>query len=99
MPFPPPDDGGYHYRCNVQPLGLLFQGSGLPLSFIGAWPDSMHKAHIALQKILAVALELGRMACHLSGDMGGLDLDNSTAKAYLCSQGTTISLSRLAYNI
>ena len=38
------------------------------------------------------------MAFCLSGKVVALDLDNSTAKAYLCNQGGTVSpfLSRLA---
>ena len=41
---------------------------------------------------------LWRMAFHLSGKVVALHLDNSTAKAYLCNQGSTVSpiLSRLA---
>ena len=41
---------------------------------------------------------LCRMAFHLSGKVFALHLDNSTAKAYLCIQGGTVSpsLSRLA---
>ena len=41
---------------------------------------------------------LCRMAFHLSGKVVVLHLDNSTAKAYLCNQGGTVSpfLSRLA---
>ena len=41
---------------------------------------------------------LRRMAFHLSGKVVALHLDNSTAKAYLCNQGGTVSpfLSRLA---
>ena len=44
---------------------------------------------------------LHRMAFHLSGKVVVLHLDNSTAKAYLCNQGGTVSpfLSRLACQI
>ena len=44
---------------------------------------------------------LCRMAFHLSGKVVALPLDNSTAKAYLCNQGITVSpfLSRLACQI
>ena len=44
---------------------------------------------------------LHRMALHLSGKVVALYLDNSTAKAYLCNQGGTVSpfLSRLACQI
>ena len=45
-----------------------------------------------------VAMMLHRMAFCLSGKVVALHLDNSTAKAYLCNQGGTVSLflSRLA---
>ena len=39
---------------------------------------------------------LCRMAFHLSGKVVALQLDNSTAKAYLCNQGGTVFLFRLA---
>ena len=49
----------------------------------------------------AVAVMLRRMAFHLCGKVVALHLDNSTAKAYLCNQGGTVSpfLSRLACQI
>ena len=77
---------------------FYFQGSGLPLSVSGAWSGSLCRAHIALQELQAVAIMLCRMAFHLSGKVVALHLDNSTAKAYLCNQGGTVSpfLSRLA---
>ena len=77
---------------------FYFQGSGLPLSVSGSWSDPMCRAHIALQELQAVAMMLHRMAFHLSGKVVALHLDNSTAKAYLCNQGGTVSpfLSRLA---
>ena len=58
----------------------------------------MCRAHIALQELQAIAMMLHRMAFHLSGKVVALHLDNSTAKAYLCNQGGTVSpfLSRLA---
>ena len=58
-------------------------------------------AHIALQELQAVVIMLCRMAFCLSGKMVPLHLDNSTAKAYLCNQGGTVSpfLSRLACQI
>ena len=51
------------------------------------------------QELQAVAVMLCRMAFCLSGKVVALHLDNSTAKAYLCNQGGTVSpfLSRLAY--
>ena len=78
-----------------------FQGSGLPLSVSGAWSGSLSRAHIALQELQAVDIMLCRMAFHLSGNVVALHLDNSTAKAYLCNQGGTVSpfLSRLACQI
>ena len=77
---------------------FYFQGSGLPLSVSGAWSGSLCRADIALQELYAVAVMLCRMAFCLSGKVVALHLDNSTAKAYLCNQGGTVSpfLSRLA---
>ena len=76
-----------------------FQGSGLPLLVSGAWSGSLCRAYIALQELQAVAIMLCRMAFCLSGKVVALHLDNSTAKAYLCNQGGTLSpfLSRLAF--
>ena len=58
----------------------------------------MCRAHIDLQELQAIAMMLCRMVFHLSGKVVVLHLDNSTAKAYLCNQGGTVSpfLSRLA---
>ena len=55
-------------------------------------------AHIALKELQAVAMMLCRMAFCLSSKVVALHLDNSTAKAYLCNQGGTVSpfLSKLA---
>ena len=80
---------------------FYFQGSGLPLSVSGTWSSSLSRAHIALQELQAVAVMLRRMAFCLSGKVVALHLDNSTAKAYLCNQGGTVSpfLSRLACQI
>ena len=80
---------------------FYFQGSGLPLSVSGTWSGSLSRAHIALQELQAVAVMLRRMAFCLSGRVVALHLDNSTAKAYLCNQGGTVSpfLSRLACQI
>ena len=80
---------------------FYFQGSGLPLSVSGTWSGSLSRAHIALQELQAVAVMLRRMAFCLSGRVVALHLDNSTAKAYLCNQGGTVSpfLSRLACRI
>ena len=80
---------------------FIFRGSGLPLSISGAWSGSLSRAHIALHELQAVAIMLHRMAFCLSGKVVALHLDNSTAKAYLCNQGGTVSpfLSRLACQI
>ena len=80
---------------------LYFQGLGLPLLISGSWSGSLCRAYIALQELHAVAMMLCRMAFHLSGKVVALHLDNSTAKAYLCNQGGTVSpfLSRLACQI
>ena len=61
----------------------------------------MCRAHIALQELQAIAMMLHRMAFHLSGKVVAMYLDNSTAKAYLCNQGGTLSpfLSRLACQV
>ena len=77
---------------------FYFQGSGLPLSISGSWSGFLCRAHIALRELQAVAIMLCRMAFCLSGKVVALHLDNSTAKAYLCNQGGTVSpfLSRLA---
>ena len=77
---------------------FYFQGSGLPLLVSGSWSGSVCRAHIALQELQTIAIMLYRMAFHLSGEVVTLHLDNSTAKAYLCNQGSTVSpfLSRLA---
>ena len=58
----------------------------------------MCRAHIAMQKLQAIAMMLHTMTFCLSGKVVALHLDNSTAKAYLCNQGGTVSpfLSRLA---
>ena len=70
---------------------FYFQGSGSPLSVNGPWSGSMCRAHIALQELQAIARLLHRIAFHLSGKVVALHLDNSTAKAYLCNQGGTVS--------
>ena len=75
-----------------------FQGSGLPLSVSGSWLGCLCRAHIVLQELQTIAMMLCSMAFHLSGKVVALHLDNSTAKAYLCNQGGTVSpfLSRMA---
>ena len=82
-------------------LGFYFQGSGLPSSVSDALSGSLGRAHFVLQELQAVAIMLHRIAFCLSGKVVALHLDNSTAKAYLCNQGGTVSpfLSRLACQI
>ena len=72
-------------------LAFYFQGSGLPLSVSGAWSGSLCRAHITLQELHAVAVMLNRMAFCFSHKVVALYFDNSTAKAYLCNQGGTVS--------
>ena len=61
----------------------------------------MCRAHITLQELQAIAMMLHRVGFHLSGKVVALQFDNSTAKAYLCNPGGTVSpfLSRLACQI
>ena len=77
---------------------FYFQGSDLPLSVSGSCSGSICRDHIALQELQAVAMMLHSLAFYFSGKVVTLLLDNSTAKAYLCNQGSTVSpiLSRLA---
>ena len=70
---------------------FYFGGSGLPLSISGACSGYLCRAYIALQELQAGSIMLHRMAFCLSGKMVALHLDNSTAKAYLCNQGSTVS--------
>ena len=58
----------------------------------------MCRSRIALQELQAITMMLCRMVFHLSGKVVSLHLDKSTAQAYLCNQGGTVSpfLSRLA---
>ena len=51
----------------------------------------MCRAHIALQKLQVVAMMVHRLAFYLSCKVVALHLDNSTATAYLCNQGVTVS--------
>ena len=69
---------------------FYFQGTGLPLLVSGSWSGSMFRSHIALQELQAIAMMLCRMAFCLSGKVVALHLENSTAKAYLCNQGSTV---------
>ena len=80
---------------------FYFQGTGLPLLVSGSCSGTLCRAHIALQELQAVAMNLCRMAFCLAGKVVALHLDNSTAKAYLCNQGGTVSpfLSRLVCQI
>ena len=77
---------------------FIFRDLDIPLLVSGSWSGSLCRAHIALQELQDVAMMLCRMAFCPSGKVVALHLDNSTAKAYLCNQGGTVSpfLSRLA---
>ena len=44
---------------------FYFQGFGLPLSFSGAWSDSMNRVDVAQQELQAFALVLHRIAFHI----------------------------------
>ena len=96
LQFPPPDVVIANDTTSIH-WAFYFQGSGLPLSVSGSWSGSMCMAYIALQELQDIAMMLHRMAFHLSGKVVALHWDNSTAKAYLCNQGGTVSpfLSRL----
>ena len=63
----------------------------MSLSVSGTWSGSICRAHVALQELQAVAMMLHKIAFHLSGYEVALHLDKSTAKAYLCNQGGTVS--------
>ena len=78
-----------------------FRDLFLPLLLSGSWSGSICWAHIAFQELHTLTMMLCRMAFHISGKVVNLHLDNSTAKAYLCNQGGTVSpfLSRLTYQI
>ena len=52
----------------------------------------MCRVHIVLQELQAVTMMLQRMAFNISGKVVALHLHNSTAKAYLCNHGGTVSL-------
>ena len=80
---------------------FIFRDLGYLYWLVVPWLVSLCRAHIALQELQAVAMMLCRMAFCLSGKVVVLHLDNSTAKAYLCNQGGTVSpfLSRLACQI
>ena len=69
---------------------FYFGGSGLPLSSSGTWSNSICEA--LLQKLQTVVLMLYRIVFHLSGKMAALHLCNSTARAYTCYHGGTVSL-------
>ena len=69
-----------------------FSVSGLHLCINGIWSAYMQKDHIGLQELQVVTLMLHRMAFYFSGKDGCLDLDNSSAKAYLFNQGCTVFL-------
>ena len=64
-------------------------------------PDEFLYVGLILQELQTIAMMLHRMAFHLSGKVGTLHLDNSTAKAYLHNQSGTVSpcFSRLTWQI
>ena len=71
---------------------FYFQGSGLPFSMSSPWSGSVHRVHIVVQELQAISLMLHRMTFQLSGKVVAFQLGSSTAKAYLCKQGDTLSL-------
>ena len=71
---------------------FYLQSLWVPVSSCGIWSGSLHKMHIALQELQAVALMLHKMALWQSSWVVALHLDTNTAKAYLCSQGGAASL-------
>ena len=97
LQFPLPD---WVIAADATPThkAFYFQESGLPLLVSGSWSGSMCRVHIAFQELQAVAMMLYRVTFCLSDKVVALHLDNSTDKAYLCNQGSTLSpfLSRLA---
>ena len=72
----------YWYKCHSHSVGFLFSGFCVTLSMNGPWSWSMYSVHIDLQEHQAIALMLFRMAFQLSSKVVGLQLDNSTAKAF-----------------
>ena len=84
----------HHYAFYIQCFGV-------PKSCCGTLSGFMHKVHISLQEFQAVAHMLHKMVFQLSSRMIGIHLDNNSAKAYLCNQGSTASLflSRLGCHI
>ena len=69
----------------------LFSGCWVPLSIHGSLLGSMCWVYIALQELQAVAFILGQLAFHLAIKVVALHFDTSIMKAYLCSQGGTVS--------
>ena len=90
LPFPLP---GMVITTDATPShwAFLFSGFWIAIISYGSWSDSICKAHIALHELQTVAMMLCRLALWLSYMMVVLCLDNSTAKAYLCDQGGTVS--------
>ena len=73
-------------------IGFLF--SGFWVTIIIQWNlVRFYDADIALQELQAVTLMLCRMTFHSFGKVVTLNLDNNTAKAYLCNQYVTVCLS------
>ena len=90
LQMPHPLTGPFIFRILVCSYQLVDPGLVLCIGLI-----------LPCWELQAVAMMLCKMAFHISGKMVALHLDNSTAKAYLCNQGGTVSLflSRLACQI
>ena len=58
----------------------------------GSRSSCMFRVHTAIQELQAVTLMSCRMPFQLSGKLVALQLDNSTAKAYVCNEGGTVFL-------
>ena len=79
----------YFYEYSAQLLGLLFSGLCLTPVFSGIWSGSVCAADRFLQILQVVSLL--QLAFNLSGKVVAVHFDKSTAKAYVCNQGGTIS--------
>ena len=72
----------------VSHWAFSFQSSGLHLSFCRTWLGWMCDVHTAFWELQMLALMLDTVAFCLSAMVVALHLNNSTAKAYLCNQGS-----------
>ena len=86
----------YCHGCHPHSWNLLF--SGFCITFVHEWPLVMLCVQASYCLTGASSLILHRMAFQLPGKVVALQLDNCTAKMYLCNQCGTVSvfLSRLA---